>query len=365
MKSIWYLNGAMSWCVTTFFTCILFIICFGSCQRLLGERPEQVVDFPSRHDAAEHGASGNYIFCVYHNAPDELEIWEWSGNTIKKVHGAKFDKQVFWAAIGPDDKWMCSLYDDQIGTDFCVGNLKSGKIISRWRGTGENYAYIGKTSRNRKHVGVYFDDSFEKQIARFGLVAPDGKSFDWIASVDTGDSNDTSGWVMTHNVIPSDNGVYIGVPGWRWGVLMIDVTKKKKLWEKTPKGEAGIYDLAFTPDGKLIYAGGTMGKVYGIKTETGEIVSQWWATLSGHAEYKHKIWSIAISPDGKYVTAGTVPNGLIFLFSTKDGHRWTLRHNKSVGINVLSFSPDSKRLAAYGAGEIDIWKLPQREQPEK
>ena len=161
---------------------------------------------------------------------------------------------------------------------------------------------------------------------------------------------------MIHHVVPSDDGAYIGVAGWKNGVLMIDVTAQKVLWKIKPDWEADANDLAFTPDGKLIYAGGTTGLVYGTRTETGEIVSQWWATLSGTSEYGHYIGALAVSRDGKFVAAGTVPNGLVFLFSTKDGHRYTLKHGRPIGIDLLSFSPDSTRLATYGAGEIKIWE---------
>ena len=211
---------------------------------------------------------------------------------------------------------------------------------------------------------------------RFGLVGPDGKTFTWAVSIDKipGDSAQA----MIRRLVPSDNGVHIGVAGWKNGVLMIDVAKKKVSWAASsehspgtecppkqkmpwkgvPLDEVNTTDLAFTPDSKLIYAGGATGCVYGIKVDTGEVVSKWWATHTSKEEYGYRISTISVSPDGRFVAAGTGPTGDVYVFSTKDGSRRILNHGGST-ILITSFSPDSKRLATFAAGKIKIWKLPE------
>jgi WD40 repeat protein len=140
---------------------------------------------------------------------------------------------------------------------------------------------------------------------------------------------------------------------------MRDLSKKPKVpWKEVPFEEVDTQNLAFTPDSKLIYAGGTTGLVYGMKVKTGEVVSRWWATRSGQEEHGHQISTISVSPDGRFVAAGTGPEGHVYLFSTKDGQRRILKHGRST-ILITSFSPDSKRLASYAAGQIKIWKLPE------
>ena len=141
-------------------------------------------------------------------------------------------------------------------------------------------------------------------------------------------------------------------------VIVLDVLNKKVLWQKRPQREVCFTDIAFAPDNKLVYAGGTEGCVYGMKVTDGQIVSEWFASPTGESEYGHRITTISVSPDGRFVAAGTGSEGHVYLFSTKDGKRHILNHGGST-ILVTSFSPDSKRLASFAAGQIKIWKLPE------
>jgi len=86
-------------------------------------------------------------------------------------------------------------------------------------------------------------------------------------------------------------------------------------------------------------------------------VNRWFATPSGREESGRPIMTVSMSPDGRFVAAGTGPEGDVYLFFTSDGHRRVLKHGGST-ILMASFSPDSKRLASYAGGEIKIWKMP-------
>ena len=350
--------------IATFCSLIWLTGCPGSFHNLLGEPPEQDMIWPDKRGSGEFGASGDFIFYGHQCDPPELEVWRWSDDTIKKRYSVQFDRDISSAALGPANMWTCELFDKQQGAEICIGDLKSGKIIARrkllfqdanvWKSTGDGGAHLGRSSRNGKYVGVWDDQSFEKHIVRFGLVAPDGKSFNWI--VDLHPEHYSA--KFSYPVVPSDNGAFIGVGGWENGIAVIDVAKKRVLWTLKPELDADINDIAFSPDIKFVYAGGVRGLVYGVKLETGEIVSKWWATLSKKEEYGHYIDTISVSPDGKFVAAGTIPDGLAWLFSAKDGHRRIFEHGGK-GVYMTAFSPDSKRLASYGAGKIKIWKLPE------
>jgi WD40 repeat protein len=317
--------------------------------------------------------------------PFSLVVWQWRKNTIQKAYEIPCDKEVTSAAVFAPDMWLCRLYAPKHEGEFCVLDAISSKWGFRWKSPKDWHVALGRGSWNGKHIAVWcqpenYSHEPRNQI-RFGLVAADGKSFNWAVTIRTDNlPNLAESWKGTNDVIPSNDGRYIGVPGWKRGVLMVDVTQKKPIWaasseyepgaqsgseesavswSRIPLAELGATDLVFSPDSKLIYAGGNTGLVYGMKTETGEVVSRWWATLSNENEPGHYITRVAVSPDGRFIAAGTVPNGLIFLFSTKDGHRYTFKHNRPISIDLLSFSPDSKRLASYAAGELKIWKLPE------
>ena len=343
--------------------CLLAVMagCPESFCHLLGETPEQSISWPSRRGSGEVRASGNFIYKAFHSDSPALEVWQWSGNNIKKTYGIQIDTHVMSAAVCSNDLWICDLYDKQDHRGvFYIGSLKSEEVIHRWKPPHDWHIQLCQGSRNGRYVAAWCQpENYSREPhdkVRFGLLTPDGKAFDWDATL-TKEPGDSPG-AMIHHVVPSDDGAYIGVAGWKNGVVMIDVTAKEVLWKIKPEWEVDTNDLAFTPDSKLIYAGGTTGLVYGMKVKTGEVVSRWWATLSGDSEYGHYIDTVSVSPDGKFVAAGTIPNGLVFLFSTKDGQRYILKHGGS-GVYITSFSPDSKRLATYGAGQIKIWKLPE------
>jgi WD40 repeat protein len=146
--------------------------------------------------------------------------------------------------------------------------------------------------------------------------------------------------------------------------------RNKVPWKGVPL-DGTVDDIAFTPDSKTLYAGGWRGSdsvgaagcVWGIKVETGEIVSQWGTAQPRPEEYARTVTAVSVSPNGRYVAAGTVPTGLIFLYSTKDGQRRILGPRCPATIDFVGFSPDSKRLATYASGyvrsELKIWKLPE------
>lgn len=310
------------------------------------------------------GSQGQALNCAYKRDPSGFEVWRWTDNTITREHTVSLDKSVSSVQIRSATQWIADLFDeeDRCGV-FYAGDVASGKVERQWKPPHDVYINLSQASRSGKHIAAWCcpdSNSQEPQhYVRFGLLAPDGGSFDWKASVDM-ERFDTK-IATIHHVVPSDDGAYIAVAGWENGLLMIDALNRKVLWSKKPEGEIHCSAVAFAPDSKHIYAGGTSGVVYQMNTETGKIVSRWWATLSGQSEYGYRMSSVAVSPDGAFVAAGTIPEGLGFLFRADDGRRYTLRHRGATGMEVLSFSPDSTRLATYGYGsrEMKIWKAPK------
>jgi len=120
----------------------------------------------------------------------------------------------------------------------------------------------------------------------------------------------------------------------------------------------GTNDLAFAPDGKLVYAGGTEGCVHVMEAATGRVRDHWFATPTGKEEYGHRISTVNVSPDGRFAAAGTGPEGLVFLFSTAKGDLLRVLPHGGSTILAASFSPDSSRLATLAAGRLKIWRIP-------
>jgi WD40 repeat protein len=317
-----------------------------------------------------------------------LSIWKWTNGSVELSHGIQLDirDDILSMAILSSSYWLSKVYNAQDRqADYCLRNLKSQKVIARWPQPRDWFSNFGrKGSQNGKHWAVSAvkeaTEYGQPDTMRFGLIAPDGKTFDWAVTI-KGDSSCFP--ELSPPLVPSDDGSFIGIAGWKNGVLMMDVANKKVLWTANgenkpdmtagndadawrpmPLDEINTRDIAFSPDSKIVYAGGTTGCVYALKVKTGEVVSKWWATPTSEQINGYRISTISVSPDGRFVAAGTGPTGDVYLFSTKDGERRILKHGGST-ILITSFSPDSKRLATFATGQIKIWKLPEETERPK
>lgn len=371
----------ISLCLVLVLTCVMQ--CVSLAQRR-GDSPERVIPWPNRVDnILEVGTNGN-LFWVAYNKPPAFHVWRWSDSTIVKALELPYTEKTFSVWILPHDRWLA-----KVGRSFLVSDVKSGRVIHRWTEAGGLDVTLWHPSRIARHCAATARTlgSYEEDRIQIGIIAPEDKEFTWAATL-TPDYGRTAAGVI-HHVVPSDDGKFIGIAGWDNGVAMIDVVNKKVLWTansnhlpgaKTPKErnsvpwkrvplDAVVGNIAFAPDGKTVYVGGWIasnsvgaaGCVLGMNVETGETVSRWGMAQPRPEEYSRDVTTVAVSPDGRYVAAGTVPNGLVFLYSARDGQRRILNHGGPAAIDFASFSPDSKRLATfvanYASKEIKIWKL--------
>ncbi len=347
--------------------------------------PEQTIDWPAGGSGWKLRSRGsNSVFSISVSHP-VLHTWRWTDDTMKTINNVPVGEGILSFAPLRCDIWLVSCYyesDDHV--DFCIGSLKSGNVVDSWPQPTGWYAELGRASHNGAHVAAWSvprpAKTGTREPVRFGLVALKEKEFDWSAAI-IAPSGTAEGSIKS--LVPTEDGRHIGVAGWDNGIAMIDTVKKKVTWvasplnkpemrdsthiDKVPWSELALdeistRDIAFTPDSKLVYAGGDEAAVFGIDVLTGAIVSRWEviATLADPGT----ITNISVSPDGRFVAAGTGPEGQVYLFSTKDGKRHILNHGGST-ILITSFSPDSKRLASFAAGKIKIWKLPEEEAESK
>ena len=330
------------------------------------EKPAETIEWHSanRGGWATWGQGGN---CLYGTSVKQpiLDIWQWTGQTLKRRMRRDLGQRDPLSLTVLNDTLCVSCYSvfHKGGTEakpfVCVFDLNDEKSFREWR-LEQNLCYrVSRASANGAYVAFRAEPDtkspdFGSNKVQVGLLAPGADRIDWITTMTCRTTTANIG-----GVVPSNDGKYIAFAGWDHGANLVSVAKKKVLWQMRPENEVCFTDIAFSPDNNLVYAGGGEGCVYGMKVQDGEIVSRWWATPTGKSEYGFRISTMSVSPDGRYVAAGTGPTGLVFLFSTKTGKLLrTLDHGGST-IMVTSFSPDLKRLATIAAGQIKIWKLPE------
>jgi hypothetical protein len=77
------------------------------------------------------------------------------------------------------------------------------------------------------------------------------------------------------------------------------------------------------------------------------------------------VTSLAVSPDEQWVAAGTGPLGRTYVFLAKTGKMAGVFGRMGGGPSILLFSPDSKHLAAFQPGKVEVVHLPDSANPAK
>ena len=356
-----------SWCslFLGFLACLFPLACGSN-----AEAPDLPVFARPLHKLSWEGRGGGFkrwhcgaeFLCGVHVIPETLDVWKWNADRVDKVASVTLES-------GLVSQWL-------EGGRYIVEPLKENVLVmkraadkqelKRWEHPEEWwYCDFTRLSRNGRWVAVGLveeptkdppDHDTHRPRIQLGLLNPSQDEIKWLPVLRA----KSYGAGQITAIACSDDGAYVGVTGWNWGAAVIDVAANKVLWEVRPKGEAGSRDLAFSPDSKIVYVGGTQGCVYGMDARTGAIKTQWFASRSGKEEYGHRIECMAVSPDGRFVAAGTGPEGEAYVWRADTGDFVGIFFHSWGTMQLVMFSPDSKQLATFVPGSIKVWRLPGR-----
>jgi WD40 repeat protein len=105
-----------------------------------------------------------------------------------------------------------------------------------------------------------------------------------------------------------------------------------------------ISSLAFSPDGRILAAGGPSGILLWDAISWERL-----HTLDAHAN------SLVFSPDGRMLASGGYEN--LILWGSESGEQLRMLEGYNSTITSLAFSPDGRLLAANGCNGIVFWEL--------
>jgi len=253
-----------------------------------------------------------------------------------------------------------SLYpgDDFSDWPYALLDAANNKVIKQWYAPKSWSISHAGASMNGKFISLVAEDGvnaagydFEHPRARVGIIDVEKRGLRWVANLDG------HGAGTIRRIVITDDGRYVTVAGWNNGTAMVDAKEGKVLWAKRPEGEVSTGYAVFAPDGKRIYTAGSEGCVYAIDAATGNVLSQRWATSTGESIYAHRVSALAVSTDGKWLAAGTGPEGEVYVWNLEDNDNPRVLQHGGGTINIVAFSPDAKNIASVGAGALKVWPL--------
>lgn len=306
------------------------------------------------------GASGDSIYGVS-GPPNTLETWRWQKNLLKRRSDVRLPPGVQNTAwLGENTlAWVDGPHRESI----MISNV-SMQLPSH-RHTSKDYFCCSRieSSGNGRYVVATFGEDvsrghpdFENLKTRICFIDQEGKASwlpDWVP---------TKGGFPLVMAIPSNDGTRVAVVGKAspFRLTMVDVASSNTLWDIYVKHAVGLADVAFSPDARHLFVGGGQGRIRRFDVTSGKELDGWFATDSGEREYGQRISVIAVSADGRFVAAGTGPEGRTYIHWADSGKPAKIVVHGAGSIAVLSFSPDSTRLATYSRGWIKIWGLPSK-----
>lgn len=244
-------------------------------------------------------------------------------------------------------------------TPIVCRKLKDENFINKWSLDKEWFTEHIAMDRNGKSAIVHIieDYWYLKQKSRkdagghrIGLVDPNSKEINWLTTFFEGECGP-----MVHRLDLSENNKYVVVVGANNGgwIMVIDVEKKKVIWEQVPSWSVNFNDVCFSMDSKTIYIGGN-GGVYHFDIKTGKVTWPW-------SEMEERCVGITVSPDGRLIAAGAVASGNLYIIDVKTGKTIKKIQTGQYTLYNVAFSPDSKLLATGGvkSTNVKIWKMPQ------
>lgn len=236
----------------------------------------------------------------------------------------------------------------------------NGEQKAFWVGPESWYAELFSANAVGDMVVVYREtlangrpERYDRHYFRVKIAILSGKNLkrEWVGLI-----RDTNHSMNLSEVAMSDNGAYVAIAGWKNGIALLDVAQQQLKWARRPQKEVSTTSVAFSVDGKSVFAGGGAGSIFEISSDSGKILRTYSTLEKGQRVGSQRIVDVAVSSDGKLVAAGTEPLGLTVVWETETAKEKT-RFVHGGGIWQIAFSPDSTHLASMSTSLINIWRI--------
>jgi RNA polymerase sigma factor (sigma-70 family) len=278
----------------------------------------------------------------------------WDPATGKEVRRVPRAGVHLTGAVSPSGKLLAAPQDDP-GTGVEIKDTRTGKAVTTLSGHGELLPHLMRftpderrliTTNTKDGELLVWDLADGKVIHRMSLtnrvrsmaVSPDGR---WLASCSENPMDERG-----------DEAVRL------WDL------KTGREVKALPHGLLAIWDLAFSPDGSRLAAGGPEldrsppGRIRVWEVPSGKEV----LTIETHTE---TVQPVAFSPDGRILASGHM-DGTLRLWEVATGSERLQFRGHEGEIEVLAFAPDGRTLAAASPdAPVFVWDVASTSGPRQ
>jgi len=294
---------------------------------------------------------------------NEVWVWDWANLADKPLIRSVRANNVLWL-LG---NRLISASSDSLGT-IVVGDFMNDKRYKRLELNGSwRCEHMGIGGGGRHVVLAFVDkagqgrDSSDSKRFRLEMLSPGLDKLVPVATIDK--KGDT---LMLYELDVSNDGAFIAVVGqannFAW-IGLVSVSEKRILWEEVVEASVDFTDVAFSPNGEVVYAGGEGRYLHGFETTSGKVVSQLLMdeerpTTASFNE--QRVTCAEVSSDGFVVATGVNPGNKVYFWDTRTGKRLGVLGGCR-GLNNLAFAPDSTTFVVAGrnyGGSLKIRRVP-------
>jgi WD40 repeat protein len=290
---------------------------------------------------------------------DEVHVWEWRGAShivqrLKKPGGAG---DGYALSYSPDSKLLAVRYDmTNEGKVIRVWNAKTGEIIhdvidTNGQGSSGGFAFSPDSSLLIRTINRSNSDALHER-----LIAHRTGTWERVWGLNTIP-------FQPRVVAVSPDGKLAALGGEAWipnaaahpQILIVDLIKNQivRTIDGASPDSNTVLTLVWSPDGLDIAAGCRIGgsftgpdavRIFDVATGK---------RVGGVPASSSTVTGLSYSPNGKYLIAGSVDNGVQIL----DGHNYALLQNIRGDARSLAISRDGRYLAVAEVRNISIWEL--------
>lgn len=238
------------------------------------------------------------------------------------------------------------MFNERYNGSSYVPEIFTGLISSVKHLYGENYNVFSGHNESVNSV------IFRPNSTVFYTASSDGQILQW----DINDTNKSSRTLLNNSVVNnllaiSPNAQWLAIATDGLGIQVINPARNQPLPVRIRWGNDRMAAMDFFPDNEnILFAGSDNSLVkYNIRTNNHEVIT---VTDS-------EVLSLAISPDGNLIAAGTRSGELILLNNEPDPGLRIIHSESGNDLLALSFNHNGTRLAAGTVkGEIKILEIP-------